>query len=69
MATLLAIKPGKIIAVLTQKVIEWQLDHPGATKEDCAAFLKSEWEAGRIAEPESASGKEDKRGKKRKDST
>lgn len=47
----LGIKPGPITSILLQKVIEWQLDHPEGTKEECSDYIKSEWANGKITVP------------------
>lgn len=41
---LLQIRPGQIVGVLSKAVMEWQLDHPGSTREEVSAWLKAEWE-------------------------
>lgn len=43
-----ASKPGRWTGCVLSKVMEWQLDHPGGTKEMCAEWLKEEFKAGRI---------------------
>lgn len=48
---LLGLKPGPITSVLLQKVVEWQLDHPEGTKDECSEYIKSEWASGKIAAP------------------
>jgi len=40
--------PGAWTGVVLDKVIEWQLEHPAGTKDDCAEWLKIEHCAGRI---------------------
>lgn len=32
---------GPIITKITQEIIEWQLDNPGGTPEQCAEFLQA----------------------------
>lgn len=40
------------MSVLVARCVEWQLDHPDASKEETGQYLKQEWEAGRITLPE-----------------
>lgn len=42
-ATLMGIKPGIAIGVIMRALNDWQLSNPGATKEDAAQFIKSEF--------------------------
>jgi tRNA nucleotidyltransferase (CCA-adding enzyme) len=49
---LLGIKGGPITSVLIQTVMKWQLDNPDGTKEECAEFIKREYEMGNIKPPE-----------------
>jgi tRNA nucleotidyltransferase (CCA-adding enzyme) len=41
-------KPGAWTGDVLAKVMEWQLDHPEGTKDECSAWLKEEHSAGRI---------------------
>jgi tRNA nucleotidyltransferase (CCA-adding enzyme) len=41
-------KPGAWMKAIVNKVVEWQLEHPEGTKDDCLAWLKEEKSAGRI---------------------
>jgi tRNA nucleotidyltransferase (CCA-adding enzyme) len=41
-------KPGAWTGRVLAKVLEWQLEYPDGTKEQCTAWLKAEHEAGRI---------------------
>lgn len=41
-------KPGKWTGRVLARIIEWQLDHPTGTKEDCEEWLRNEYAAGRI---------------------
>jgi tRNA nucleotidyltransferase (CCA-adding enzyme) len=36
------------MGVMVNRVIEWQLEHPEGTKDDCLAWLKEEKSAGRM---------------------
>lgn len=60
---LLGIKPGPITSVLLQKVIEWQLDHPDGSKEECGEYIKAEYEGGRIVPPPVVAKAGNKKGK------
>jgi tRNA nucleotidyltransferase (CCA-adding enzyme) len=47
--TLLELRPGPIVGVIRAAVNAWQLDHPDATVDECAAWLKGMWEGqGRV---------------------
>lgn len=48
---LLGIKPGPITSILLHKVVEWQLDHPDGTKDECSDYIKAEWAIGKIVPP------------------
>ncbi|KAH7914461.1 hypothetical protein BJ138DRAFT_1170563 [Hygrophoropsis aurantiaca] len=41
-------KPGPWTQSVLNKVVEWQLEYPSGTKDDCVAWLNAEKEAGRI---------------------
>jgi tRNA nucleotidyltransferase (CCA-adding enzyme) len=41
-------KPGPWVGKISALVVEWQLGHPEATKEECKAWLRSEKAMGRI---------------------
>lgn len=41
-------RPGPWTGQVLNEVIGWQLDHPGATKEEAVTWLKEEAAAGRI---------------------
>lgn len=47
---MLGFKPGKATGDLLSRVIDWQLDHPHSSKEDCLAWFKKEHEGGTFAE-------------------
>ena len=47
-----ASKPGIWTGQVLSKVIEWQLEFPEGTKEECAQWLKAEYEAGSIRGPD-----------------
>jgi hypothetical protein len=48
---LLEAKPGQWTGQVLARVLEWQLDHPKATKDDCTKWLLQEQQAGRITVP------------------
>ncbi|EPQ61126.1 hypothetical protein GLOTRDRAFT_69359 [Gloeophyllum trabeum ATCC 11539] len=55
-------KPGPWTGQALARVVEWQLDHPQGTKEECATWLRAEHAEGRIEAvdpkaPEQATGK------------
>ncbi|KZT22100.1 hypothetical protein NEOLEDRAFT_1157898 [Neolentinus lepideus HHB14362 ss-1] len=52
----LGAKPGPWTGQALARVIEWQLDHPQGTKDECAAWLKSEHAEGRIEVSDLRSG-------------
>lgn len=57
-----ASKPGPWTGKVLARVIEWQLEHPNGTKDECEKWLQAEHEAGRIhVEENAASGSADKR--------
>ncbi|THH17212.1 hypothetical protein EW146_g3555 [Bondarzewia mesenterica] len=58
-----AAKMGQWTGRALAKVIEWQLDHPDGTKEQCAEWLKSERAAGRLVVEDDKTGAGGKRGK------
>jgi tRNA nucleotidyltransferase (CCA-adding enzyme) len=41
-------KPGPWTGTVLARVIEWQLEHPSGSKDECAGWLKAERAAGRI---------------------
>ncbi|OAX34827.1 hypothetical protein K503DRAFT_697989 [Rhizopogon vinicolor AM-OR11-026] len=41
-------KPGPWMKAMVNRIVEWQLEHPEGTKDDCLAWLKEEKSAGRI---------------------
>lgn len=45
---LAAAKPGQWTGHVLARVIEWQLANPAGTKDECAAWLCAERDAGRI---------------------
>lgn len=49
--TLLGLKPGPLTASLIQKVLEWQLNHPEGSKDECRQYMLGEWQAGSIEAP------------------
>jgi tRNA nucleotidyltransferase (CCA-adding enzyme) len=55
-------KPGPWTGMVLARVIEWQLEHPAGSKEECAEWLKAERAAGRIV-VEDAGAPATKRGK------
>ncbi|KAK9894794.1 poly A polymerase C-terminal region-like protein [Cystobasidium minutum MCA 4210] len=60
---LLGIKPGPITSALLQKVVEWQLDHPEGSKEECGQYIKAEYAAGHIVAPPVVAKAGNKKGK------
>ncbi|KAF9812226.1 hypothetical protein IEO21_06310 [Rhodonia placenta] len=44
----LGVPPGKWTGVVLARVLEWQLQHPDGTKEQCEEWLRAEHAAGRI---------------------
>lgn len=48
MAALEATKTGAWLGKVLNQVIEWQLEHPTSTKEDCVAWLQEQRQAGHI---------------------
>lgn len=63
-------KLGKLLAVLLQKVVVYQLDNPDASIEECEAFIKEEYESGRcvlpVEEDSGAAGKKEQQKAKQK---
>lgn len=43
-----ATKGGPWLAVVQQKVVEWQLDHPNASPDDCKTWLEAAKHAGEL---------------------
>lgn len=41
-------KPGPWTAVMLNKVMEWQLEHPEGDKDACITWLKEEQRSGRL---------------------
>jgi tRNA nucleotidyltransferase (CCA-adding enzyme) len=68
---LLSIRPGPLLAVLAREINSWQLDHPGATADDCEAWVlemwngpgRMQWEAA-VPPPVVKTGKAEKRKQK-----
>jgi len=59
-----ASKPGPWTGQVLARMIEWQLEHPNGTKDECEKWLKVEHEAGRIhVEENIVSGSAGKRAK------
>lgn len=48
MRALGATSPGAWVGPVLARVIEWQLDHPNGTKQECEAWLISERDTGKI---------------------
>ena len=46
---LLGATPGPWTGQVLARVVEWQLEHPDGTKQECEAWLRAEHEAGRIS--------------------
>ena len=46
---LLGATPGPWTCQVLARVVEWQLEHPEGTKQECEAWLRAEHEAGRIS--------------------
>ncbi|TBU26378.1 hypothetical protein BD311DRAFT_762796 [Dichomitus squalens] len=46
---LLGATPGQWTGQVLARVVEWQLEHPEGTKQECEAWLRAEHEAGRIS--------------------
>jgi tRNA nucleotidyltransferase (CCA-adding enzyme) len=42
-------KPGQWTGKALAEVIQWQLGHPGRTKQECGEWLKEELAAGRVS--------------------
>ena len=42
-------KPGPWLGKVLEKVVEWQLEHPEGTKEDCEQWLRADHLAGKIS--------------------
>ena len=49
-------KLGKLLAVLLQRVVVYQLDNPEASIEQCEDFIKEEYESGRCVLPPEEDG-------------
>ncbi|KDQ20469.1 hypothetical protein BOTBODRAFT_100756 [Botryobasidium botryosum FD-172 SS1] len=45
---LLSIKPSPTTGLILSRVIEWQLENPQGSEEECQQWLKAEFEAGRL---------------------
>jgi len=56
-----ASKPGRWTGKVLADVIEWQLGHPGGTKEQCGVWLKDELAAGRVSIEDAAPSAQAKR--------
>lgn len=63
---LLQTKPGPLFQVILRAINEWQLDHPEQTKEDCTAWVLSEWNGDGKAKWEAEVQVPNKSGKARK---
>ncbi|KDQ54903.1 hypothetical protein JAAARDRAFT_38018 [Jaapia argillacea MUCL 33604] len=61
-----ASKPGPWTGHAIARVVEWQLENPEGTKEECTVWLKSEQLAGRIQVDDGKRGKEAGEGKRSK---
>ncbi|TFY82353.1 hypothetical protein EWM64_g1654 [Hericium alpestre] len=58
-----AAKPGQWTGKILNRVVEWQLEHPQGTKDDCAEWLQAEKAAGRLVLEDAHPASRVKRGK------
>ena len=56
-------KPGQWTGKVLSTVIDWQLEYPDGTKEQCAEWLKCEHASGRVSIDDGPSTGSGKRGK------
>ena len=48
------------------RVVEWQLEHPDGSKDECSDYIKAEVTSGRLLTSDSKRGSDDTGGKKKK---
>jgi hypothetical protein len=47
---LLGLKGGPAVGKMTERVVDWQLAHPGGSTEECKEWLQQQWHKQQEAE-------------------